>query len=252
MGLTSESQLVFQSTFLDLSPFVPRGGSSLPSPRASGSIYEAYKAGKAVHALVKAGLTVPVAQAVYATAAAGTAAAANNGQLTLAQRLAIAMVCKASLQISRGTNGILSDEEIGNIVFNETRSLSGPGIDDARSRIVHIIINGDELLGAKRPATASAVLPKKLSASEQKVLLSIRAIVTAVRADREDGIDPTGGAIGFGFRDVTKFGSGFAGLSTVQRFGTQHPIPGLIVGPFVNSFPTKDLGPTGIYFVPFR
>jgi RHS repeat-associated protein len=165
---------------------------------------------------------------------------------------AAALSARESQSISRGANAILSDEQVGNSVFNETRSLSGPGINDARRSIANIIINGDEALGAQRPTTASTVLPRNLSTSEQATLQSIRALVTDVRAQRAAGIDPTNDARFFGFRDITKFRSGFEGLATVRRFGTQVPIRSGIVGPFNNSFPTPALGPTGVFFVPFE
>lgn len=44
----------------------------------------------------------------------------------------------------------LSDEQVGNIVFNETRSLSGPGIDAARADMASSIMNADETWGAAR------------------------------------------------------------------------------------------------------
>lgn len=141
---------------------------------------------------------------------------------------------------------------MGNSVFNETRSLSGPGINGARRSIANIIINGDEELGARRPSTASVVVPGNLSTGEQATLGSVRALVTDVRAQRAAGIDPTNGALFFGFRDINKFTSGFEGLATVRRFGTQVPIRGGIIGPFNNSFPTPALGPKGIFFVPFE
>jgi RHS repeat-associated protein len=43
-----------------------------------------------------------------------------------------------------------SDEDVRNIVFNETRSLSGPGIDEGRAMMAHSIINADETWGYQR------------------------------------------------------------------------------------------------------
>jgi hypothetical protein len=39
----------------------------------------------------------------------------------------------------------LTTQEVGNIVFNETRSLSGPGIEAARLAMAHAIRNGENL-----------------------------------------------------------------------------------------------------------
>jgi hypothetical protein len=36
----------------------------------------------------------------------------------------------------------MTTRQVGNIIFNETRSLSGPDIDDARNAIAHVIRNG--------------------------------------------------------------------------------------------------------------
>lgn len=152
------------------------------------------------------------------------------------------------------SKAVLSDDQVRNIIFNETRSLSGPAIGDVRRSIAHIVINGDEALGADRPETASSELPSRISTEEQTVLDSIAEVVAGVRAERADGIDPTNGARYFGFRDVNNFRTGLEGLAGpgVKRFGTQTPIRSGVSGPLNNSFPTTALGPSGIYFVPFE
>jgi len=48
----------------------------------------------------------------------------------------------------------MTTRQVGNIVFNETRSLSGPDIDNARVAIAHIVRNGEDQSGADRPRTA--------------------------------------------------------------------------------------------------
>jgi RHS repeat-associated protein len=159
-------------------------------------------------------------------------------------------------QPPRRHRAVLTDEQIGNIVFNETRSLSGPGIDDVQRRIAHIVINADERWGARREQharTASKELPTTLSKAEKSNLETIGSLVSAVRSDRAEGLDPTNGTVFFGFRDVNNYKrTGFKGVMTARRQrGTQVPVGG-ILGPFNNSFPTKELGPNGIYFVPFK
>lgn len=50
----------------------------------------------------------------------------------------------------------MTTRQVGNIIFNETRSLSGPDIDDARNAIAHVIRNGEAARGENRPITASS------------------------------------------------------------------------------------------------
>ncbi|MFL6740825.1 MAG: RHS repeat-associated core domain-containing protein [Sphingomicrobium sp.] len=73
-------------------------------------------------------------------------------------------------------HSILTDTQVANVIFNETRSLSGNGIDEARENVAHTIINGDRELGAKRPIThsTSATVPK----SERATFESSRRAVT--------------------------------------------------------------------------
>lgn len=100
--------------------------------------------------------------------------------------------------------------------------------------------------------TASNALPSKISSSEGKTLQNIANTVSSVIASRANGVDPTQGAISYNFRDVTRYHTtGYRGLSTHPRNGLV-PIQPLIQGPFDNSAPSQDLGPTGIYFVPYK
>jgi hypothetical protein len=96
-------------------------------------------------------------------------------------------------------------------------------------------------------------LPTTLSKAEKSNLETIRSLVSAVRSDRAEGLDPTNGAVFFGFRDVNDYKkTGFKGVMTARRQkGTQVPVGG-ILGLFNNSLPTKELGPNGIHFVPFK
>jgi len=105
--------------------------------------------------------------------------------------------------IKRGDNAVLTDEEIANIVFNESASLSGPGIDKARKAIMHAVINGDERFGSRRPGTAPKTINRPLDTLEKNLLAGIQAGVADVRRERQKGIDPTGGNNFFNFRDAT-------------------------------------------------
>ncbi len=154
----------------------------------------------------------------------------------------------------------LKAKQVRNIVFNETRSLSGGKIKEARSEIAHMVINrftsqADSASGkitvGTYPDTASDVLPSRISAGEQKTLQNIGQIVTNAIADRALGDDPTRGTNSYNFRDLTRWHlTGYRGLSTQKRYGLT-PVPSLIQGPFDNSAPSKDLGPTDIYLVPY-
>jgi hypothetical protein len=131
--------------------------------------------------------------------------------------------------ISRGTGSRLSTSEVTNIVFNETRSLSGASVDEARTAIAHTIINGDEARGDKRPLTApsTASVPE----AERNQYSEIQSAVLRARAERDIGHDPTGGAINFNFRNPSQSGPFF-----------KIP-PVLTIGPLGNSYPTTVLGP---------
>lgn len=126
----------------------------------------------------------------------------------------------------------LTDTEIANVVFNETRSLSGDDIATARKNVAHSIMNAIDKSGA-RPRTGPTVahVPKQESATYE-------ACVTAVKAARDDRaakLDPTNGATNFNFRKNNWRGD-FFGLPIKTQ-----------VGPLDNSYPTDDLPASNIY-----
>ena len=127
----------------------------------------------------------------------------------------------------------LTSTQITNIIFNETRSFSGPGVDQARYDIAQAIMNGDQQLGDKRPETAptTAHVPK----AEQNTYNQCLSAVQKARADRRNKFDPTNGSIYFNFR---------GNASTVPRYGL--PVQ-THVGPLNNSYPTNVLPATGNY-----
>jgi RHS repeat-associated protein len=135
-------------------------------------------------------------------------------------------------------HSILSDTQVTNIVFNETRSLSGDPteLQQARQNIAHVVINGDRELGARRPITAStaATVPKV----EQGAYADSRRAVSMARGAQRLGIDPTGGATNFNLRGNSSMGP-WRGLPLTSQ-----------AGPFNNSFPTtgpQGLPATGVY-----
>lgn len=114
----------------------------------------------------------------------------------------------------------LTDAQIANIIFNETKSFSGPNLDQARSNIAQVVINGDNALGDNRPATAPTT----------------STVPAAERNTRTNtGIDPTNGAMNFNFRNNN---------STAAFFNL--PIQTQI-GPLNNSYTGGRLNSSGIY-----
>ncbi len=126
----------------------------------------------------------------------------------------------------------LTDTQIANIIFNETRSLSGDTIQDARKNIAHSIINAQAQVGA-RPRTGPTVahVPKQESAIYDDCV----SAVTAARTDRAAKLDPTSGATNFNFRKNNWRGD-FFGLPILTQ-----------VGPLNNSYPSADLPASNIY-----
>jgi hypothetical protein len=126
----------------------------------------------------------------------------------------------------------LTDKQIANIIFNETRSLSGDNISTARKNIAHSLINAQQKSG-KRPKTGPTVahVPKQ----ENEIYTACTDAVTAAREERTKNLDPTAGATNFNFRKNNWCGD-FYGL----KIKTQ-------VGPLNNSYPTDDLPASNIY-----
>ena len=91
----------------------------------------------------------------------------------------------------------LTDQQIANIIFNETRSLSGTNIAEARKNIAHSIINAQTILG-HRPKTGpiSAQVPKQEGDSYANCVIAVRS----ARLDRAKLLDPTNRATNFNFR----------------------------------------------------
>lgn len=135
--------------------------------------------------------------------------------------------------IQRGGKAILSDEEIAGIIFNETRSLSGADLQQARTNLAHAVMNGDEALGQRRPKTA----PSKVTVpeAEREAFEASKAAVVEARRQRAAGVDPTNGGIHFNLRGQP---------STNPFMG--YPLQ-TQTGPFKNSYPSKDLPGDGVY-----
>lgn len=141
--------------------------------------------------------------------------------------------------IQRGTNGTLSGREMRNIVFRETRSLSGDAVNVARRNIAHAVMNGDEESGAGRPITAPTTAANPAPGERTAYEASGRMVLRA-HAERSLGHDPTRGATHFNMRS-TDSTANFQGA----RITTQS-------GPLDNSYPTRVLPESGIYVNTYR
>jgi hypothetical protein len=128
----------------------------------------------------------------------------------------------------------LGTKAVGNIVFNETRSLSGPGIDEARVAIAHAVRNGEDAQGDKRPRTAPPDVGPIPSTESPTYAASQQAAIQA-DGDRKEGIDPSKGATHF---QLT------IGPSTDPFYGAHIRS----YGPFNNAYPHGSLNSrTNIY-----
>jgi hypothetical protein len=125
----------------------------------------------------------------------------------------------------------LTDTEIAAIIFNETRSLSGASISEARINIAHVVVNGEKL--SSRPITGPTTA--KVPDVEKPIYESCVSAVSAMRLNVSAGTDPTNGATHFNFRKNDWRGDFFG-----KKIQTQ-------IGPLNNSYPTDALPASGIY-----
>lgn len=126
----------------------------------------------------------------------------------------------------------LTDHQIANIIFNETRSLSGAGIEQARVNIAHVIINGIASPHRLPMMASSHAHPKH---EEIGVLQACQAAVRTARSNIARKEDPTKGATHFNFRNGNSM-AGFEGYAIRTQ-----------VGPLDNSYPTHALPKENIY-----
>ena len=123
----------------------------------------------------------------------------------------------------------LTVEQITGIVFNETQSLHGDDVtlSDARQSFAHMIINGENAMGDKRPVTAT----DKVSGANQQTetYQQVQADVKCACDEAANGADPTNGATKGNLRPND---------STAPFQGADQQTKS---GPLGNSFPSKDL-----------
>lgn len=159
--------------------------------------------------------------------------------------------------VKYGDKAILSDDQIANIIFNETRSFSGEQLDEARLAMANAIVNADEIYGESRMSirrTAPDSITQQISQGEQAILNHIQnTLIPKVREERRNGIDRSNGHLPFGFRDIKNFSGGYKMMMDMAR-SIDGVIPVESFGPFNNSHPDADqlLGSTGNYIMIFR
>jgi RHS repeat-associated protein len=136
--------------------------------------------------------------------------------------------------------GLLTIDQVGRILFNETRSLSGPDIGDARYNIAQAIFNGARKFGdSGRPRTASDTVDN-VPDGEIATYNSCMGAAEKAHFDRKQGIDPTDGATHFNQRPNDSRDPFLRNPISTQS------------GPFNNSFPSDALPGTGIYSNTYR
>jgi hypothetical protein len=122
-----------------------------------------------------------------------------------------------------------NEDQISNIVFNETRSLSGPGIQDARRKMALTIMNAvkrwpDETR-YRLARTAPNVLPPSLDSKEQAFLGDVRDAVRRAAIIHGSGGDEVDGAVHYTLPKASDPRPTFFGLPLHSR-----------LGPFSDSF----------------
>jgi RHS repeat-associated protein len=134
--------------------------------------------------------------------------------------------------------GLITPEQLAAIIFNETRSLSGPQLGAARVNIGHVVINGSSRLGDNRPLTAPD--HANVPAAEQEAYSQCLAAARAAQAQSDAGQDPTDGSLHFNLRPNASTGPFMGHALTTQS------------GPFDNSYPTRDTPAAGVYVNTYR
>lgn len=144
----------------------------------------------------------------------------------------------------------LTVQQVGNVVFNETQSVSTQAssnepIDAARVKVASVVINGDQQLGESRPATGSTSAPSQAQLENSQVsgaYASSQAAAREAYVNSRLGLpDATGGALNFNLRPNASTGP-FFGIPLATQSG-----------PYANSYPSRDL-PAGrpVYINTYR
>jgi hypothetical protein len=140
----------------------------------------------------------------------------------------------------------LTVEQLGNIAFNETRSLSGENIQEARENIVHVVINGLKKFGndeerQKQAGTASSNVTEVAKKADNQQYNDSQTVAINAVFQHALGNDPTKGAEHFNLRNEWQTGDFRKSAQTTR------------VGPFNNSYPIEGvLRASGIYVSTYK
>jgi hypothetical protein len=139
---------------------------------------------------------------------------------------------------------VLTVKQVGNIIFNETQSLTNSGkenvsLDQARETIEHTIINTDVKYGAERDkiaGTAPSTVSERAIKGNPAAYKSSQEAARQAYAESKRGVDPTRGSIRFNLRANTSR----VNFQKIQPIKTQS-------GPYNNSYPSEGLPSSGVY-----
>lgn len=140
--------------------------------------------------------------------------------------------------------GGLSSTQVSSIIFNEIRSLSGPGIEVAYGIMAEVIINGgimEQTTGVPRPSTQPTEVTN-MYAGESAIYNAISSAVDRIFANRRVGIQGVSS-------DVIYFILQPNLTTAPYRFDSRYPPAeyAAIVGPFNNSWTRGGLPATGVH-----
>jgi len=128
--------------------------------------------------------------------------------------------------------GLFTQQQLQNIIYNETASLSGPGIDAASVAIAYVTQNRSDA-GINNGVASDTLTQAAQNAIQNGVPAAVeaynRAAAAAAKAINCPGNDPTGGALHFNLRGNASVGP-WLGLPAYPLL--------LQFGPFNNSYPT--------------
>jgi hypothetical protein len=131
----------------------------------------------------------------------------------------------------------LTPSQVSAIVWNESRSLSGPQVQQMREQIAHTVMNADAKWGDKRSTYArTSSTTANVPPAEKGTYDSSAQAVQAAIAQRARGVDPTNGAVFYQFLPGGSPPTWQDRSMKVQQ------------GPFNNSYPHGKLGRSNVHW----
>jgi hypothetical protein len=150
---------------------------------------------------------------------------------------------QAAAPVKRGDKAKLGPDDYAGIVWNESRSLTGPQSHQARVQIAHTVMNGDEAWGDRRNSiagTSTNIAKVPNVRTEQDAYADAKAAVAEAMASRARGIDPTDGSVLYQF---------LPGPSLEDFYERKVKTKS---GPLNNSYPHGKLGSNNVYLYTYR